>query len=628
MQLYVLFLCRIIYINMLKFFIAKSFLSIYAAYIELFLGESILISEIKNYKLIDLFAGAGGLSNGFLQTGNFDVIGAVEINKDARETYILNHGGDKGIIITPKDSNTSDISRIDFKPYATPNTAYTKDTVVIGGPPCQGFSNANRQRNYLISGNNQLVKEFARVIDEVRPVAFLMENVKTMNSKTHKFFVTHDIEDTIYAYSSQKHLEAINNISTPFWTRNELVLLETKDNNSRNLIRQVLSLDVQNVTLLKDVYISRVRSIIRKLKKGTSIGENKLETNEIKHIITELKSLITSNRLLEPDLNKLVKDTIEALELIISKSISKYENKPVLSVLDSFLEINQLIRYQKELIDEHILTIGEITIKGRDKCKVVVDVLSYNIVEYLDKFFRYLGYDVTSGVLNSSDFFVPQKRHRFMFMGLRKEESLNRDISLPKPGNNISFTVEDAIKDLYSIQPNKNVSDDEQVYNVKNGRTNMQKYYRNGLKKKVIYNHVNTDSEPLSKKRFEEISKNGGKNFHSLSEELKNISYTDASRTQNTIYLKLDYKQASPTVVNVRKSMWQHPSKAEAISIREAARLQSFRDNYRFVGSKDKQYQQIGNAVPPLLARAVAESMLIQMGVKPKNLVIDEFRNT
>lgn len=582
-------------------------------------------NKVKKYKLIDLFAGAGGLSNGFLQTGNFDVIGAVEINKDARETYILNHG-DKDIIITPKDSDTSDISRIDFKQYATPNTAYTKDTVVIGGPPCQGFSNANRQKNYLISGNNQLVKEFARVIDEVRPVAFLMENVKTMNSKTHKFFVTHDIENTIYAYSSQKHLETINNKSTPFWNRDELVLLETKDNNSRNLIRQVLSLDIQNVTLLKDAYLPRIRSIIRKLKKETSIGENKLETTEIINIITELKSLITSNRLLGTDLIKLVTETIEALELIIS--INKYENKLILGVLESFMEINQLIRYQKELIDEHILTVGKITIKGNDKCKVVVDVLSYNIVEYLDKFFRYLGYDVTSGVLNSSDFFVPQKRHRFMFMGLRKEVSVNGDLSLPKPGDNISFTVEDAIKDLFSIQPNKNVSDDEQVYDVKNGRTIMQKYYRSELKKKVIYNHVNTDSEPLSKKRFEEISKNGGKNFHSLSEELKNITYTDASRTQNTIYLKLDYKQASPTVVNVRKSMWQHPIKAEAISIREAARLQSFRDNYRFMGSKDKQYQQIGNAVPPLLARAVAESMLIQMGVKPKNLVIDEFRNT
>lgn len=61
------------------------------------------------------------------------------------------------------------------------------ETVVIGGPPCQGFSNANRQKNYLISGNNQLVKEYARAIDTVRPVAFLMENVKTMSSPTHKF---------------------------------------------------------------------------------------------------------------------------------------------------------------------------------------------------------------------------------------------------------------------------------------------------------------------------------------------------------------------------------------------------------------------------------------------------------
>ena len=53
--------------------------------------------------------------------------------------------------------------------------------------------------------------------------------------------------------------------------------------------------------------------------------------------------------------------------------------------------------------------------------------------------------------------------------------------------------------------------------------------------------------------------------------------------------------------------MWNHPKNAVAISIREVARLQSFRDNFKFCGTKDQQYQQIGNAVPPLMARAIAE---------------------
>ncbi len=97
--------------------------------------------------------------------------------------------------------------------------------------------------------------------------------------------------------------------------------------------------------------------------------------------------------------------------------------------------------------------------------------------------------------------------------------------------------------------------------------------------------------------------------FHSLPEEQKINTYTDAKRTQNTIYLKLNYDEPSGTVVNVRKSMWIHPVKDRAISIREAARLQTFPDSFVFCGTKDKQYQQVGNAVPPIMAKAIAETL-------------------
>ena len=72
----------------------------------------------------------------------------------------------------------------------------------------------------------------------------------------------------------------------------------------------------------------------------------------------------------------------------------------------------------------------------------------------------------------------------------------------------------------------------------------------------------------------------------------------------------MNYDEPSGTVVNVRKSMWIHPKKDRAISIREAARLQTFPDSFVFCGSKDKQYQQVGNAVPPIMAKAIAERLL------------------
>ena len=63
-------------------------------------------------------------------------------------------------------------------------------------------------------------------------------------------------------------------------------------------------------------------------------------------------------------------------------------------------------------------------------------------------------------------------------------------------------------------------------------------------------------------------------------------------------------------MVNVRKSMWIHPELDRAITVREAARLQSFPDRFKFVGSKDSQYQQVGNAVPPFLAEGIALKVL------------------
>ena len=90
---------------------------------------------------------------------------------------------------------------------------------------------------------------------------------------------------------------------------------------------------------------------------------------------------------------------------------------------------------------------------------------------------------------------------------------------------------------------------------------------------------------------------------------MKTNTYTDASRTQNTIYLRLNYDEPSGTVVNVRKSMWIHPVLNRAISVREAARLQTFPDSFVFCGSKDKQYQQVGNAVPPIMAKSIAKKI-------------------
>ena len=86
-------------------------------------------------------------------------------------------------------------------------------------------------------------------------------------------------------------------------------------------------------------------------------------------------------------------------------------------------------------------------------------------------------------------------------------------------------------------------------------------------------------------------------------------SYENPGRTQNTVYKRLDPDLPSDTVVNVRKSMWIHPIYNRAVSAREAARLQSFPDDFHFYGNQSDQFKQVGNAVPPMLGKAIAEQL-------------------
>ena len=117
------------------------------------------------YNVIDLFAGAGGLSLGFKQTGHVNIVAAAENNLNARKTYKRNF---------KVKQLYSDVRLIDFDELKA--TVGTVD-IVIGGPPCQGFSNANRQHSTIISMNNRLVKEYVNAICKLQPSAFVMENV-------------------------------------------------------------------------------------------------------------------------------------------------------------------------------------------------------------------------------------------------------------------------------------------------------------------------------------------------------------------------------------------------------------------------------------------------------------------
>lgn len=124
---------------------------------------------------IDLFCGAGGLSLG-LEAAGLKCIGAVEMNRDACETFALHHRG--------ADLYDTPIQEVNFKKYSGV-------ALLVGGPPCQPFSAGGKG---LASGDSRdMIPEFVRAVREARPEAFLMENVPGLAGPAHRAYLDHSL---------------------------------------------------------------------------------------------------------------------------------------------------------------------------------------------------------------------------------------------------------------------------------------------------------------------------------------------------------------------------------------------------------------------------------------------------
>jgi DNA (cytosine-5)-methyltransferase 1 len=207
------------------------------------------------------------------------------------------------------------------------------------------------------------------------------------------------------------------------------------------------------------------------------------------------------------------------------------------------------------------------------------------------------GYTCSCGVLCASDFGVPQIRSRFFVIASRHGISVN----MPKPTTRRTVTVRQAIADLPSL-PN-GASKDYLPYAHK-PRSNYAKSMRNGHL--GCNGHFVTNNATHIVERYTHIPQGG--NWEDIPEELM-ANYTDRTRCHTGIYRRLSEDKPSTVLGNYRKNMLIHPSEDRNLSVREAARLQSFPDWYEFRGSIGFQQQQVGNAVPPMLAQAVFSAL-------------------
>lgn len=121
---------------------------------------------MRKWNIIDLFCGAGGLSYGFERAG-FNVLLGIDNDAKALETFERNHNGAKSIC--------GDITEITYKDHIAPLLDGKKIDVIIGGPPCQGFS-LSGPRNFN-DPRNKLYLSYIRLVEEIQPKAFVIENV-------------------------------------------------------------------------------------------------------------------------------------------------------------------------------------------------------------------------------------------------------------------------------------------------------------------------------------------------------------------------------------------------------------------------------------------------------------------
>lgn len=536
-------------------------------------------------KILDLFAGAGGLSLGFEGTKQFEVVAIVENNKNAAKTYLRNHPGLK---------NYEDILTADFQQI---KRECGNIDVIIGGPPCQGFSNANRQRRHLINGSNELVKKYVEAIRELQPKAFVMENVKTIASSKHSFCVTHADENHV---KNVLHLNVYPKEVTLYEGENVERIFELVCRNDKQ-IEELLLISEDDLYFLYNMCKKKER-----IKKLLSNVENH-------KILKAIEEKLVTDDIFPEWYNQCTYQAKKVLaELVENKGA---ENTFGVDAIRKFWDVHRFFHGIAELERKDAVftyTISEHSIR--------VKMQTYIVIDYIKASFRYLGYETKGDVLNAADYGVPQTRERYILVGIRNE-LLKREIELPEPiidDYRDYVTVQEAIKDLEKIEPTTKGMDETQK---REKCPTINSYYRKLVmveNYREVHNHVCTATRETALERFKNIQQ--GKNFHSLPEELKS-SYENPDRTQNTVYKRLDSSVPSDTVVNVRKSMWIHPVFNRAVSAREAARLQSFPDDYIFYGTKDSVYQQIGNAVPPVLGRAIAETILDLFGISPENYV-------
>lgn len=313
------------------------------------------------------------------------------------------------------------------------------------------------------------------------------------------------------------------------------------------------------------------------------------------------------------DLSSILPDRIDIIDGIIggppcqgfSLSGNRDKNDPRNSL---FMEFVRFVRHfqPRFFVMENVTGILSMKTKSGE-----------NVKDLIKAEFTNAGYNLETFTLNAAEFGVPQNRFRVFFIGLRNDIPYDKNKIEPKGFlfGNQQRTITDAIMDLPQIGAGEGA--DIMEYTMR-PFTKYQEWARKNSS--VIHNHIAMRHTARLVERFAQIKY--GQSVADVEEKYQQRKRGEADKISGKVYSQNNMRpypdKPSPTIPASFQSNFIHPYLNRNYTAREGARLQSFPDNYIFYGKRTtmsweknlSQYQQIGNAVPPLLAKAIAKSIL------------------